>query len=141
MKPILGFIEALVLPKLDIVCHAKVDTGACSSSLHADNIETYEQNGSLYVRFHVFFNQNGMLINRYCEGQVISTRTVASSNGQKSDRYVIRTPISLHGKTWEIDLNLSHRGSMKYPMLLGREAIAGRFLVDVERTFVAQVTP
>tara|TARA_Y100001949_G_scaffold175367_1_gene184994 strand:- start:137 stop:355 length:219 start_codon:yes stop_codon:yes gene_type:complete len=69
---------------------------------------------------------------------VLETRIISSSNGQKTERYVIRTTIRIQDQTWEIDLNLSHRGSMKYPMLLGREAIAGRFLVDVEHTFVTR---
>ncbi|MGB1090785.1 MAG: ATP-dependent zinc protease [Oceanobacter sp.] len=134
-KSVLGYLEHVQLPELDIACDVKVDTGACSSSLHAEQIELIEKDGEDWVRFHVLFNRKGNRIDQVCEAKLLGRKRIASSNGQRSYRYAIQTDIELGGQRWSIDLNLSHRGSMTYPMLLGREAIQGRFLVDVALTF------
>ncbi len=130
-KPVLGYIEDISLPDLGVQCLAKVDTGACTSSLHAEQIETFDRDGQPWVRFHVKFDNAEITIDQVCEAPVIAQRTIASSNGQRSQRYVIRTRMSARGETFNAEISLSHRGSMRYPMLLGRKAIAGRFLVDV----------
>ena len=133
-KPTLGYIEPVALPGLGIECAAKVDTGACTSSLHAEKIEPFERDGEAWVRFHVLFKGPSSHIDQLCEARVIDRRVIASSNGQRSHRYIIDAQITAAGQTWQAENSLSHRGSMKYPMLLGRKAIAGRFLVDVART-------
>lgn len=134
-KPVLGYIETVVLPDLGITCDAKVDTGACTSSLHAENIELFKRNRQNWVRFHVAFHNDGNEIDQICEARVLDTRTIASSNGQRSERYIISTDVDVRGHRWQIEISLSHRGTMRYPMLIGRRAISGRFLVDVSQHF------
>ncbi|WP_430459743.1 ATP-dependent zinc protease family protein [Thalassolituus sp. LLYu03] len=130
-KPALGYIEEIQLPDLGIACNAKVDTGACTSSLHAELIEPFSRHDQLWVRFHVRFSSPVADIDQTCEAVVIAQRTIASSNGQRAKRYIIETLLSAGGQSWPIEVSLSDRGSMKYPMLIGRKAIAGRFVVDV----------
>ena len=130
-KPILGYVEHVSLPDFGIACYAKVDTGACTSSLHADDIETFTREDQRWVRFRVQFDNNQHTIDQICEAPVIAKRKIASSNGQRSSRYIILAPIHIGGSIIPIEISLSHRGSMKYPMLIGRKAIEGKFLVDV----------
>lgn len=130
-KAILGYIETLELPEFGIVCKAKVDTGACTSSLHAEKIEVFQRDGCDWVRFHVLFGKKSAKIDQVCEARVRDTRVIASSNGQRSRRYIIETEFLIRGQRWRAEISLSHRGSMTYPMLIGRKAISGRFLVDV----------
>ena len=130
-KPVLGFVEHVSLPNFGITCYAKVDTGACTSSLHADDIEIFTKDEQRWVRFRVQFDNNHNTIDQICEAPVIAKRKIASSNGQRSVRYIIEATVSLGGQDLPIEVSLSNRGSMKYPMLIGRKAIAGRFLVDV----------
>ncbi|WP_221798994.1 ATP-dependent zinc protease family protein [Oceanobacter mangrovi] len=136
-KPAIGYLEQVNLPDLGVICHAKVDTGACSSSIHAENIEIFDHDGEEWVRFHILFRRGELPLDQICEAPVVSRKRIASSNGSRSYRYVIRTRIQLADQCWPIELNLSHRGSMSYPMLLGREAFAGRFVVDVEHTYLS----
>lgn len=138
VKSTLGYLEKVNLPDLGIDCDAKVDSGAYSSSLHADDIEVFERDGQEWVRFLVHFNRKHIQIDQRCEAPVLSRKKVSSSNGHSSYRFVIRTNLELAGQTWTIKISLSHRGSMKYPMLLGRDAIRGRFIVDVEHTYLSQ---
>ena len=70
------------------------------------------------------------------EAKVKSVRKVKSSNATKQTRYVIETDISIAGMQWGIELTLTDRSEMKYLMLLGREAMSGRLIVDPEHEFL-----
>jgi hypothetical protein len=61
---------------------------------------------------------------------------VTDSGGHRTERIFILTTLSLAGEAWSIEINLSQRRNMLFPMLLGRTAMAGRFLVDPQRSFV-----
>ena len=132
-KAVLGYIENLELPAFGISCRAKVDTGACTSSLHAEKIEIFERDGREWVRFHVHFKKKSAKIDQICEAPVKDTRVITSSNGQRSRRYIIESEFLIRGQCWIAEISLSHRGTMTYPMLIGRKAISGRFLVDVAK--------
>ncbi|GGY39906.1 ribosomal protein S6 modification protein [Bacterioplanes sanyensis] len=138
--PLLGHLEHVALPELDIFCRAKVDTGACSSSLHADDIEEFERDGRLWVRFQVHFHNELTRIDQQCEYPVHDQRRIKSSNGIGSKRYVIHPWLVIAGIRFQSDVTLSHRGSMKYPALIGRKALHQRFLVDVSSRYLGDQT-
>lgn len=115
---------------------AKIDTGARSSSLHAFDVEEFERDGSPWVRFHVFPLQHCDQTRLWTESPVSEYRDIRSSNGQLSLRPVIRTPVLLLGRTFRIDLTLADRSDMGFRMLLGREALRRRFLVDPGRSYL-----
>lgn len=130
---LVGRREWLALPLLGVeAVHAKVDTGARSSSLHAAEIETFEKDGESWVSF-MTQDRHGRRID--CELPVIHRKTVKSSNGVAQERIFIETPArSSGGVEWSVVLSLSNRGEMKCPLLLGRLALSGRFVVDTQRT-------
>lgn len=130
-KAILGYIEYVDFIDFGIGCYAKVDTGACTSSLHANHIEPFTRDGKRWVRFYIQFDDDKHMLDHICEAPVLARRTIASSNGARNNRYIIQTQVAIAGQTWPIEVSLNNRGSMKYPMLIGRKAIKGRFLVDV----------
>ena len=70
------------------------------------------------------------------EAPVSDRRVVRSSNGETELRYVIRTALSIAGQTWSVDITLTNRERMDLPMLIGREALAGRALVDPQRSWL-----
>jgi ribosomal protein S6--L-glutamate ligase len=53
----------------------------------------------------------------------------------KERRPVIKTPITLGDETWNIEVTLTNRDSMGYRMLLGREAMTNRVLIDPDSSF------
>ena len=132
----IGYIERITLPGLTVSCDAKVDTGACTSSLHAEKIEVFTKNEQKWVRFHVLFHNESAQIDQVCEALVFDHRVIVSSNGHRNERFIIKTDIQLGKSCWPIEVSLSSRGTMKYPMLLGRKAISGRFVVDVSENYL-----
>lgn len=130
-KTIIGRSEWCAFPDLHVAAiKARVDSGAKTSSIHAFNIETFERDDAPWVRFEVHPLVNDLDITIVCEQAVADKRLVKSSSGEAESRYVIRTPIQLAGKVWEVDLTLSNRDSMGHRMLLGREAMNGRLIID-----------
>jgi ribosomal protein S6--L-glutamate ligase len=131
---VVGWREWAGLPGLGIArVKAKMDTGARTSALHANSIDLFEVNGRPWVRFDV----TGEAENApWHEAAVADRRSVRSSNGGAELRFVIRTDLLLAGRLWQVEITLTNRESMDLPMLIGREALAGRVLVDPQKSWV-----
>lgn len=135
-KVIIGAEEWCALPELGLpAVKARIDSGAKTSSIHAFNIQTFERDGVEWVRFSVNPKQRDKHWAIHCEHILVDRRQVKSSSGIAQKRYVIRTPIQFSGQTFAIDITLANRDSMGYRMLLGREAMRGRVLIDPELKF------
>ncbi len=132
----IGWREWLALPDLGIEkIKVKVDTGARSSSLHAFNITCFKKRKIEYVRFEVHPLQRSSRGAMEVEAEILDERSVRSSSGVASLRPVIQTDIEFMGERWPIELTLAGRDEMGFRMLLGREAIRNRFLVDAGKSF------
>lgn len=128
---VVGWREFLALPDMGIrSIKVKVDTGARSSSIHAYDIEEFEKDGARWVRFNVHPLQRNDRKVVSVEAPVLDVRKVRSSSGEAADRYVVLTTAKIHDQVWQIEVSLANRDQMGFRMLLGREAIRGRMLVD-----------
>jgi hypothetical protein len=138
-KKVIGWREWVKLPGLDISkIKVKVDTGARTSSIHAIDLIYFKKSGKDYVRFKVHpIQKNSKKVVR-CVAKVLEFRNVKSSNGHTQKRPVIVTPIELLGEVWEIEITLTNRDEMGFRMLLGRESIKKKFLVDVSSSFFSE---
>jgi len=124
----IGWWEWVRLPGVAFsVIRAKADTGAAASSLHAEELELFKRGDVDFVRFRIAQNED------LIELRVVEMRQVKSSNGETQQRPAVLIPVEVAGVTFAIDCTLTDRTPMAYPMLLGRTALAGRFLVDSGR--------
>jgi hypothetical protein len=124
---VIGRREWISLPDLGIFpLKAKIDSGARSSSLHAENMEISQD--KTHVRFTTTNHRRERIV---CESPVARIARVRSSSGEAFSRVFIETRAVLPGGfEWSIQLSLSDRSEMLCPMLLGRRAINGYFLID-----------
>jgi len=133
---VIGWREWVKLPDLDIpAIKAKVDTGARSSALHAFNVEHYWQDDRRMVRFEVHPLQRSGRNSVTAEAELVGERRIRSSNGQEELRPVIGMKVQLLDRAWDIELTLTNRDEMGFRMLLGRQALRNRFLIDPGRSF------
>ncbi|MEQ8579825.1 MAG: RimK/LysX family protein [Balneola sp.] len=133
-KEIIGRLETVDLPTWNIKeIEAKIDTGAYSSSLHCHNIEEFEKNDKNWVRFNLLDPDHPSYNDRLFSLPVLDSREVKSSNGQTELRVFIETKISFFGVEYPIELSLTNRSEMKYPLLIGRKFLRKKFLVDVSK--------
>ncbi len=112
-----------------------MDSGAKTSSIQASKIKPFVKDGQDWVKFEVNPLQDNMTISVPCEARVFSRRIVKSSIGIAEERFVIKTQVVLGGLAFDIQLTLASRDTMEYRMLLGREALVGRYLVNPAASF------
>ena len=135
--PAIGWREWLALPDLGVAAvKVKIDTGARSSALHAFDVEPFRRRGRDWVRFIVQPLQRGKGPRVESEAEVLDVRSVRSSSGQSERRWVIATTAVLGEHKWPIELTLTNRDEMGFRMLLGREALRRRFVIDCGRSFL-----
>lgn len=136
-KILIGALEHCDLPDLGITkLNVRVDTGAATSSIHVDNIEEFEQGDDLWIRFDIHPDIHDVKKLKRCEAKVEGQRRVKSSTATRQKRYVISTDIKMADLRWPIQLTLTDRSEMTYLMLFGREAMAGKFIVDPELEYL-----
>src|SRR5690349_3983748 len=127
----LGWRERLALPQLGIdVLKAKLDTGARSSSLHVDTLDAFERDGSTWLRFSMTVGPRHHPRAVECEARALDRRVVTDTGGHGTERWFVRTDVLLAGERYPIEVSLTDRRHMLFPMLLGRSALLGRFAVD-----------
>ena len=115
---------------------ARVDSGAKTSALHAINISPFVKDGDNWVKFDINPIQNNLKKVLHCEAPLVDKRIVKSSSGFREQRYVIQTILDIGNSSWPIEMTLTNRDSMGFRMLLGREAMSGRVLVDPEQLYL-----
>jgi hypothetical protein len=135
---IIGWREHVDLPKLGIgPIIAKIDTGARSAALHAEEIELLH--GGRKVRFKV--PRNASSAKRVtCELPVVDWRMVKNSGGRSELRFVVETDVAIGGLRFTAEITLTDRTDMGVPMLLGRKTLLDKFLVHPAKSFVLSKT-
>ncbi|MEB3163935.1 MAG: RimK/LysX family protein [Prochlorothrix sp.] len=137
--PLLGWREWVALPDLGLDrIKAKIDTGARSSALHAFDIHTVLEagTGQTLVRFSVHPRQRKSKPTIVATAPLLEYRAIRSSNGYLQQRPVIQTTIVLGDQQWPLELTLTNRDVMGFRMLLGRQGVRKRFLIDPGRSFI-----
>ena len=133
-RTMLGWREWVALPGLGIrAIQAKVDSGARSSALHVDAQWHFVEGGAPWVGFRL---TPGDATAIECVSPVIDEREVTDSGGHVTRRVFVRTLLRVAGVERDIDINLTDRRGMRFPMLLGRSAMARAFTVDPARSFL-----
>lgn len=126
---LVGWREYVSLPELGPGrFKAKVDTGATSCALHAEDIEVEDGR----VRFRVSVPGRRFR----CTAEIVGHKRIRSSSGHSEERPVIETEVALGPHRFPARITLTDRTDMRLPMLLGRDSMKGRFLVDPGREFV-----
>ena len=118
---------------------ARIDSGAKTSSIQANNIKLIKKNKEDWVQFHVYPLQKNTIINVTCIAKLVGKRSIKGSFGISEERLIIRAPITLGEDTFDIELSLANRNTMEFRMLLGREAIANRYLINPAQKHLQKV--
>lgn len=136
-RVLIGWREWLALPDLGIPgIKAKIDTGARSSALHTHDYTVEQVDGTPWVTFHLHPLVHRPDVQLTCRAEVVAFREVKDSGGHVEKRPFVRTRAFMAGISWPVMLSLTNRESMKFRMLLGRTAMAGRFAVDAGLSYV-----
>lgn len=135
-KTVLGWREWVTLPSISkFPIKAKVDTGAKTSALHAHDIEVFKVKNKTWVSFELVPSIK-MKRPILTKALLVCYRNVKTSVGHQSMRPVIQSVIRIGGEEFHIELTLVNRSLMGYRMLIGRQALKKRFLINPSRSFL-----
>jgi hypothetical protein len=124
---LIGRREFVDFPELNLSgMEAKIDTGAYTSSLHCESIDLVAEDGKKVLYFTL--EQDQRTPHRF---EKFTLKKIKNSFGEMEERYVIKTPVKIGHKKIVSSISLSNRDSMRYPVLIGRRILKGRFLIDV----------
>ncbi len=130
-----GWREWAALPALGMPrVRAKLDTGARTSALHVERQWRFTDAGAPWVGFALLPRIRGAPVE--AAAPIVDERMVTDSGGHRTLRVFVRTTLRLAGIELEIDINLADRCGMRFPLLLGRTALAGPFTVDPAASFL-----
>lgn len=136
-KVLVGWREWVALPSLGIDrIKAKIDTGARTSALHAHDVRVSTRKGKQVLHFKLSPVQGSREPEVLCEAPVIDERQVTDSGGHREKRFVIETDVEVGGERFPIEVTITRRDNMRFRMLLGRTAMAGRIVVDPQKSFL-----
>jgi hypothetical protein len=137
-----GWREWVQLPEIGIPwIKAKLDTGARTSAIHAYKIKRFEKDGVPWVRFRVRPWQESTEDEVVVECPVHDVRSIRSSSGHVQERFVVKMRVELLGRRVNAEVTLSNRDQMGFRMLIGRQALRRRFLVDAGSSFLGGRAP
>ena len=132
---IIGRKDKADFPELGLYdIDAKVDTGAYTSSIHCHDIMEVDEVGVSKVRFRLLDPSRPSYNNMELIHSIYAKREIKNSFGQVEERYIIKTKVLLFDRLFDIELSLTDRSRMVYPVLLGRKLLFNHFIVDVRQT-------
>jgi len=136
---VLGWVEeGLILPE-KVAVKFKLDTGALTSSMHAENIDLFEKDGDEWVRFTVELEDidTEKKVRTRLERKMIRDIKVRGAGGAE-ERPVVLMKVCLGDQTYEEQFSLNDRDKMNYPVLIGRRTLEKVGLVDSSKTFTVE---
>jgi hypothetical protein len=126
----IGPTEPVDFPEFQLVAvPARVDTGAKTSAIWASHVE---EAGDV-LRFTLFGETSNFYTGRIIETNRFKRLKIISSNGTKEARYKVILVLLLHGRKIRASFTLANRSAQTYPVLIGRNVLRGKFLVDVKQ--------
>ena len=130
--PIIGAVEWAFVEPGGLFFEARIDTGAETSSIHAEDIQLLEKDGKRYVRFSLLNRESGekIQLERRLHRRIVVKQNV---DAPADRRYVVRMWVTLGTtRTW-LDVSLSDRDDFEFELLLGRNMLMDDFVVDVSK--------
>jgi len=134
MKITIGRKDRADFPELflnDI--HLKVDSGAYTSTIHCHHIREINIANEKFIEFQLLDPSHTKYREEKFKTKNYKKKRVKNSFGISEQRFVVGTTIILFGEQYPIELSLSERSDMKFPILLGRKLLKNRFIVDVSK--------
>lgn len=133
-KQIIGRNDVADFPELGLEDIAvKIDTGAYTSSIHCHHIRIETKKDKQILKFNLLDPDHDQYHDKEFMFKEFSQKIVKNSFGESEERYVIETNIMLFDEIYALEVSLTNRGNLRFPVLLGRKLLEN-FIVDVNQT-------
>ena len=139
-KIVLGWVENMRLLPQRMLMKGKLDPGARSSAIHAEDIEEFEKDGRRMVRFtilrqHDDADSERIVLERPLVREVNIKLRNTEGSSDRDERLAVRLEFCLAGERYNTLFTLTNRDNFNYPVLLGRQFLRNKILVDSSQSF------
>ncbi|MFU8894083.1 MAG: ATP-dependent zinc protease [Luteolibacter sp.] len=135
---VFGWREKIKIQEIDQDFHAKLDTGALTSSIHAEDITLFERDGNKWVRFIATNPREENAKRIPVEAPLVRYARIKEVGGESARREVVRLRIRIGGRSLRGEFTLANRSNMLVPVLIGRTMLKDLGWVDPGRTYLAE---
>lgn len=132
---VIGAVEKVELPEQKISLNARIDTGATTTSINAQNIKKFERDGKKWVKFEIH-NESGKLVS--LEKPVTRMVNIKRHGAEDQIRYAVKLKLKLGKVNTVSEVTLADRAKFTYPLLIGRSFLTDMAIVDVSKEFTTQ---
>ena len=134
---IIGEAEKVNFQSKNLHLKARIDTGAQTSSLGVTNKLPFERDGKKWLKFSVQDPKSGTMTD--FERPIVRIAEIKRHDAKAQERPVVNLKILLGNVEMEREFTLADRSKYTFPVLIGRNVLAGKFLVDVNRKYTTQL--
>ncbi len=138
-RVVMGWVEYVAIEPWGLRLKAKLDSGAKTSSMHAQNIEHFRRSGDRWVRFRLESQATGKGERHTftMERPLVREVRIKAHGGSLLSRPVVTLDFCLNGSSYETQFTLTDRSNFLYPVLLGRRFLEHVALIDPGATYLA----
>lgn len=132
---VVGAVESVALVGEDVALDARIDTGAALCSLDAHSISAFDKDGARWVRFSVHRPDGAPAVE--LERPIHRSVEIKRHGEPDDERHTVMLRLGLGASSSEVEVTLADRSNYEFPLLVGRDLLGGRYLVDVSRERIA----
>ncbi len=129
-KTIIGGVEKVRILPENILFEARIDTGAKTSSLGVDSYKEFKEDGKSYVEIEI----DG----KKFKHKVVDHVLIKQHGGDSKRRPIIKLRIVIGEISEVARMTLEDRSNFEFQLLIGRNVIKDRFVVDVSQQFTIE---
>lgn len=133
-----GWREKILIDGMMKSVYAKLDTGAYTSSIHAEEKEFFERDGKKWVRFIVTEPRVKGSPRVKIEAPLVRIARIKNPGGESESREVVKLSFKIGERKLRVDFTLNNRSNMLSAVLIGRTTIKELGWVDPSRTNLAK---
>ncbi|MCH9698620.1 MAG: ATP-dependent zinc protease [Gammaproteobacteria bacterium] len=122
-----GWLERITLAPWQFSLRAKLDTGAKTSSIHAEHVERFTRDEQQWLRFILHTEDNKA---HTVEAPLARDVSIKRHHTESVTRPVVKLGFCLNAHFYTTEFTLADRGNYNYPVLLGRRFLEKKVLVD-----------
>ena len=132
-----GWREKIKVSEMQDELVAKLDTGALTSSIHAENQQIFEKDGKKWVKFVVTDPREEGAKRYEMEAPLVRTVRIKEPGEDSERRSVVRLGFQIGDRKIKAEFSLNNRHNMMCPVLIGRSTIRVLGWIDPSRTYLA----
>ena len=125
---VIGAVERIYLPPMKSAFLARIDTGATTSSLDAENVKQFERDGDKWISFTIVNRETG---ESYTFEKPLVKGISIRRAGENEYRPIVNMDVKMGGEKFKANFTVAEREKFDYQMLVGRNILSGRAIVDV----------